>query len=250
MAAERLDGVNLRVGILDADAARVAAAFDLDPSEAREREIHVLEYLVGGSGLLTAAGATVWRAQGPRSRQVVARLWPVRRARLAPGWSAFYADSRHRLRIAQEWIGTRRILTAALTESLDLTSPAPGSDRDPAGLRASQGLLSARQRDFLNDCAGIVVPDHGLVLLGPIQEQVWALERDDLSLRIRRWRAHRLGETAGLDMIDLEVPTSAEDAPFLFPALRSLAQRNGIDPGWDLAPVASRGLAWALENRR
>jgi len=249
-AAQRLDGVDLRVGIPDADTARAAAAFGLDPFEARERQVYLLEYLPGGAGLLAGADATAWLARAPGRHEVVVRLRPARRSRLAPAWSAFYADSSHRLRIAQEWVGTRRILTASLAMSPGPAGPVPGSATDPERDRPGRGLLSARQRHFLADGARLAVPDNGLVLFGPIREQAWALDRGDLGFQVRRWTARRPDETAGLDLIDLEAPTSEADAPFLFPVLRSLAQRHGVDPGGDLSPLAIRALAWFLEHRR
>ena len=59
-AAERLDGVDLRVGVTDADTARFAVSLGLDRAGASEREIYLLEDLSGSSGLLSAAGTTAW----------------------------------------------------------------------------------------------------------------------------------------------------------------------------------------------
>lgn len=254
--AERLDGVDLRIGIPDSEAARVVAAFGLDTCEASERAIHLLENLSGGPGRLTTAGATARLVQAPGRSEVVVQLRPVRRARLGPDWSGFHSDSRHRLRIAQEWAGTQRILAASLTASIDARDPAlapalaPAPAAAPLSVRPGHGLLSARQRDFLADCAGLVVPEDRLTLLGPIQERAWMVRHTDLSLRVRRWTARRPGSTSGLDLVDLEAQTSAADAPFLFPALRSLARQHQVDTEAEVDPIPIRAVIWASARRR
>ena len=45
--------------------------------------------------------------------------------------------------------------------------------------------------------------------------------------------------------VDLEAHTSAADAPFLFPALRSLARQHETDPETDVDPIAIRAVARA-----
>jgi hypothetical protein len=247
-AAERLDGVDLRIGIPDVEVASVVAAFGLDTCEASERAIHLLDNLSGAPARLIAAGATARLERAPRRSEVVVQLWPVRRAQLGPDWSDFHSDSGHRLRIAEEWVGTQRILVAALTASL-AGDQAPVSAQTPVAVGPGRGLLSARQRNFLADCAGLAVLEDRLTLLGPIRERSWTLRRDDLSFRVRRWTAYRPGNTPGLDLVDLEAQTSAADAPFLFPALRSLARRHQVDTEAEADPIAIRAVIWASAHQ-
>jgi hypothetical protein len=248
-AAERLDGVDLRIGIPDVEVASVVTAFGLDTCEASERAIHLLDNLSGARARLIAAGATARLERAPRRSEVVVQIWPVRRAQLGPDWSDFHSDSGHRLRIAEEWVATQRILVAALTASLDAGDPAPVSAQAPVAVGPARGLLSARQRSFLADCAGLAVLEDRLTLLGPIRERSWTLRRDDLSFRVRRWTAYRPGNTAGLDLVDLEAQTSAADAPFLFPALRSLARRHQVDTEAEADPIAIRAVIWASAHQ-
>jgi hypothetical protein len=248
-AAKRLDGVDLRVGIHDADTARVAAAMGLDRARASEREIYLLEDLSGNLAPLTAAGTTAWLVQIPRGHELIVQLRPVRQAQLGPGWLGFYSDTGHRLRISEEWTANRRIMTASLTARLDAAIPALATTTDPDGTRPARGLLSAMQRDFLAR-RGLVVKDGGLRLLGPILELTWSLRRYDFDFLARRWTAHQLGRGAYLDLIDLERASVEADAPFLLPALRSLAQRQGVDPSKDVEPVVVRAMAWFLTYRR
>jgi hypothetical protein len=248
-AAKRLDGVDLRVGIHDADTARVAAALGLDRARASEREIYLLEDLSGSPGLLSAAGTTARLVQIPRGHELVVQLRPVRQAQLGPDWLGFYSDTGHRLRISEEWTADRRIMTASLTARLDAAIPALAATADPDGTRPARGLLSAMQRDFLAR-SGLVVKDGGLRLLGPILELTWRLRRYDLDFLARRWTAHERGRGTDLDLIDLERASVEADAPFLLPALRSLAQRQGVDPSGDVEPVVVRAVAWFLRYRR
>jgi len=147
-------------------------------------------------------------------------------------------------------VATHRILVAALTASLDAGDAAPVSARAPTTVWPGRGLLSARQRDFLADCAGLVVLEDRLTLVGPIRERAWTLRRDDLSFRVRRWTARRPGIIPGLDLVDLEAQTSAADAPFLFPALRSLARQHQIDTEAEVDPIAIRAMIWASAHQR
>ena len=249
-AAERLDGADLRIGVPDVEVASVVAAFGLDADEASERAIHLLENLSSAPARLTTAGATARLERAPTRCEVVVQLRPVRRAQLGPDWSDFHSGSGHQLRIAEEWAGTQRILVAALTASLDAGPPAPVPARAPVAAGPGRGLLSTRQRDFLADCAGLVAPEDRLTLLGPIRERAWTLRRDDLSFRVRRWTARRPGSTTGLDLVDLEAQTSVADAPFLFPALRSLARQHDVDTEAEVDPIAIRAVIWAAAYRR
>ncbi len=249
-AAERLDGVDLRVGIPDADTARIAAALGVDRAKATERAVHLLEDLSGSPGLLAMAGATARLVEIPRASEVVVQLRPVRRARLGPDWLGFYSDNRHRLRIAEELTTNQRIMTASLTARLDASIPALTALPDPNGTRPARGLLSAMQHDFLAVCTGRVVEDDRLELLGPILERAWRLRLYDLNFLVRRWTARRPGPSPSLDLMDLERPSSEADAPFLFPALLSLARRQGVDPGEDVDPITLRAVSWLSGHRR
>ena len=248
--AERLDGVDLRIGIPDADTARLAVSLGLDRAGGSEREAYLLEDLSGSPGLLSAAGATVRLMQIPGGHELVVQLRPVRQAQLGPDWLGFYSDARHRLRISEEWTSNQRIMTASLTARLDGAVPALAATADPDGTRPAQGLLSAMQRCFLASRTELVVNEGGLRLLGPILERAWRLRRYDLDFLVRRWTTHRLGRGIGLDLIDLEQASVEADAPFLLPALRSLAQRQGVDPSVDVEPVVVRAVAWLLRYRR
>ena len=249
-AAERLDGVDLRVGISAADTTRLAYRLALDDAGGREREVYLLEDLSGGSGLLFAADVTARLGHTREGHELAVQLRPVRQARLGPDWLGFYSDTRHRLRISEEWTSDRRIMTASLTARLDEAVPALAATADPAGARLANGLLSGTQRDFLAACAGLVIDDDGLRLFGPILERAWRLRQYDLDFLVRRWTARWLGHGAHLDLIDLERASVAADAPFLLPALRSLAQRHGVDPGEDVEPVVVRAATWLASHRR
>ena len=243
-AAERLDAVDLRIGIPDAGTARTAAALGLDRAKASERAVHLLEDFSSSPGLLATVGATARLVEIPRASDVTVQLRAVRRARLDPDWLSFYSDDRHHLQIAEEWTPDRRIMTASLTARLDAAIPALAVIPDPDGARPGHGLLSAMQRDFLASCTGLVVEDDRLTLLGPIVERAWRLRRYDFDFLVRRWTAHRPGRGADLDLIDLERASIEADAPFLLPALRSLALRQGVDPSEDVEPVVVRAVAW------
>jgi hypothetical protein len=186
-----------------------------------------------------------------RASEVIVQLRPVRRARLGPDWLGFYSDIRHRLRIAEERTANQRIMTASLTARLNAASTALTARHDPDGARPAGGLLSALQREFLAVCTGVETEDDRLTLLGPIVERCWRLRRYDLDFLVRRWTAPQLGRGTGLDMMDLERPSSEADAPFLLPALRSAAHRQGTDTGEDVDPVAIRAVAaWISLHRR
>jgi hypothetical protein len=249
-AAERLDGVDLRIGVQDVEAPRVVAAFGLDIRDARERAIYLLENLSGTPDRLKPANPTARLECGPGRCEVVVQLRPVRRARLGPDWSGFRSGSGHRLRIAEEWSGTQRLLAASLTAVLDPGDMTQGSANVPLTVGPGHGLLTDRQRDFLADCAGLAVRDDRLTTLGPIQERAWTLIYSDLSFCVRRWTSHGPGYPRGLDLVELEAQTSAADAPFLFPALRSLARQHQVDTEAEVGPIAVRAAIWAATRRR
>jgi hypothetical protein len=243
--AERLDGVDLRIGIPDADVASVIAALGLDTCEPGERAVHLLEDLSSDPARLMTAGATARLQCAAGRREVVVQLRPARRARLGPPWAGFRSGQGHRLRITEEWVAAQRVLVAALTASLGTGEPGQVPARDPVTAEPGGGLLSARQAGFLADCAGLTAPGDRLMMIGPIRERVWTLRRDDLRFRVRRWTAHSRGGTRALDLADLEARTSAADAPFLFPALRSLARQHLVDTEAEAGPLAIRALIWA-----
>lgn len=246
--AERLDGVDLRIGIPDAAVASVIAAFGLDTREPVERVIQLLENRPSTPARLMAAGVTA-RLECSLSRcEVVVQLRAARRARLGPHWAGFYSGSGHRLRLTEEWVATQRILVAALTAPLDTWDPASIPAHAPVAAGSGRGLLSARQRKFLADCAGLVVLEDQLMMLGPIRERAWTLRHGDLQFRVRRWTAGLPGSTPPLDLVDLEAQTSAADAPFLFPALRSLARQHQVDTEAAANPMAVRAPISAWVN--
>ena len=260
-AVERLDGVDLRIGIPDTDVADVVAAFGLDQRGVRERVIHLVGNFPDVPARRAVAGTTAWLQRTPRTFEVLVQVRHVRRALLGPDWSAFRSDAVNRLRIAEEWMATQHILVAACTAFLDGGHPALATARTlatastpvmittPAAVRLGGELLSGRQRDFLADCAGLVVPEDRLTLVGPIRERTLALRHGDLSFRVRRWTAAARGGAGRLDLVDLEAPASAADAPFLFPALRSLARQHQIDTEAEAEPIVIRGLAWASAHQ-
>jgi len=242
--AERLDGVDLRIGIPDGDVAGVIAAFGLDTCEPSERAIHLLETPPGTPAQLTPAGAAARLECTPGRCEVVVQLRPARRARLGPRWAGFRSGQGHRLRITEEWVATRRVLVAALTASPAADGPAADPAGAPVSAEPGRGRLSARQLDFLADCAGLTLPQNRLMMTGPIREQAWTLRHDELRFRVRRWTAHRSGGTRDLDLADLEAQASPADAPFLFPALRALARQHLVDTEAEASPLAVRALAW------
>jgi len=247
--AERLDGVNLRIGIPDASVANVIAGFGLDAWEASESAIHLLEDLSGTPAQQTNMSATAWLRRSPSRSQVIVQLRPARRARLGRPWAGFRAEHGHRLQITEEWGAAQRILVATLTASLGLGEPAAVPALARVTARPARGLLSATQIAFLADCAGLTVLEDQLIMVGPIRERAWTLRRDDLDCRVRRWTAHRRGKARSLDLADLEAPTSPADAPFLFPALRSLARRHLVDTDAETGPMPVRALLWASARR-
>jgi hypothetical protein len=244
---ERLDGVDLRIGIPDAAVASVIGASGFDTGEPSERVIHLLENLPGGSPRLVAAGVTARLECSLGRCEVVVEVRSAGRARLGPDWTRFYSGTGHRLRLAEEWVATQRTLVAALTASLDDWDAASTPARAPVTTESARGLLSARHLEFLASCAGLTVLEDQLMLLGPIRERAWTRRHGDLHFRVRRWTAGLPGRARLLDLVDLEAQTSAADAPFLFPALRSLARQHQVDTEEEISPMAVRALisAWA-----
>ena len=247
-AAKRLDGADLRVGVPEADSTRVASALRLDRAGASEREIYLLEDLSARPGRMAAAGVTARLVQIPWGHELVVQLRPSGHTELGPSWLGFYSDATHRLRISEEWTASQRVMTASLTARLDAAAPALAATTDPDGTRPARGLLSAMQRDFMATRPGLVVRDGVLRLLGPILERAWRRRRYDLDFLVRRWTARQRGR-ADLDLIDLERVSVEADAPFLLPALRSLAQRQGVDPSQDVEPVVVRAVSWFSDYR-
>lgn len=245
--AERLDGVILRVGIPDADVTHVIEAFGLDGREPSERAIHLVENLSTGSAGLMTAGANAWLERTASRSRVSVQLRPARRARLSSTWARFHSDQGHRLLVTEEWVAAQRILVATLTAPHEPGEPAAIAAHAMVTAEPVRRLLSAMQLSFLADCAGLRVLRDPLVLVGPIREQVWAMRRNDLGVRIRRWTARGGGQARALDRADLESRASPMDAPFLFPALRSLARQYQVDPDSETSPLTAQALIWASD---
>jgi len=260
-AVDRLDGVDLRIGVPDTDVPTVVAALGLDRRGARERVIHLLGNFPDVAARHAVAGTTAWPERPSRTFEVLVQVRPVRRTQLGPVWSAFRSDVVHRLRIAEEWMATQHVLVAMCTAYLDagrlgpaaagapVTASTPVMVTTSATARPGLEVPTSRQRDFLADCAGLVVPEDQLTLVGPIRERTLTFRHDDLSFCVRRWTARAAGGVGRLDLVDLEAQASAADAPFLFPALRSLARRHQVDTEAEVDPIMIRGLTWASAHQ-
>ena len=223
MASDRLDAIRLRIGVESgqtADALRVLGSGHPNLSQDR---VYLLDQPASPSAL-DQSGVTVMMRVFAEAHRLVVQVRYVSRTRLTARWAEFRKRDDETLTIEEERDRVRRVLTASL-------SSAQGN---PSILLTNQDLapadvLSARQRDFLDDCSVLRLRDLPVRLLGPITVHSWSEFIAGLETTASRW-THNDPGGLGFDALVVCCRTTPDRAALTLSMLASGLRALGIDP--------------------
>jgi len=166
----RLDGVEIKVSLGRPQVARALDALGLGENGER-RNIAFLEDNTVGMALPLFHQGIVLRVRqidGERGDSTV-KLRPCRRSQLTESWLSKNEGDGWKLRVEEDWAGSRRVLAASCVA--DLPAGRIGSVR--AGNESMRRLFNEGQERFLSDCAGMQINLNALTLLPPITALRW-----------------------------------------------------------------------------
>ncbi|MFC8043397.1 hypothetical protein [Nocardia sp. NPDC057353] len=151
----------------------------------------------GQDGALALLGnGIVIRLRSGDLDDLTVRLRPCRRSQLMGRWARPFTDTETEYRIADDWCGQRRALTASV---LGVRPPGSLAEVARSGV-AVTSLLNSAQRQFLVTCTRPGVAFDHLEPVGPIAATRWTGVRfGDLELDVERWTA------AGTDLLELAI---------------------------------------------
>jgi hypothetical protein len=232
---ERLDAVNIRIGLAHAQSERAVEALGLQSATPSRSALHLIDYRPGSaSSSLASAGVTIAVRDWSDRRLLTVQVRHIRQAQLYPRWAAFYRRDGETLRVEEERDSSRRVLAASFCASRErLTQALTG-----AGLRLPD-LLTPRQWSFLQDCAPGHPQPAPLEPFGPIAVLSWKVSLDRIDATVSLWRLPAEDGTT-LDLMEVSRRTLPAEAGFRYPALAASIRRLGLDP--------DGGIPW-LETR-
>ena len=166
----RLDGVEIKVSLGNRHVARALEVLDLGGNGEPRRIGFIEDATVGVELPLFHQGVVL------RVRQVedgdddaTVKLRPCRRSQLAESWLGAEKGEGWKLRVEQDWAGSRRALAVSCVAELPPQRIAAAWDgKEPVGR-----LFNGGQWRFLSDCAGMPINLDALTLLPPIEATRW-----------------------------------------------------------------------------
>jgi hypothetical protein len=165
-----LNGVEIKVSLGRRQVARALDALGLGGNGER-RSIGFLEDTTVGLVLPLFHQGIVLRVrhvEGGRDDSTV-KLRPCRRSQLTESWLGEEEGDGWKLRVEEDWAGTRRVLAASCVA--DFPGGRIASVR--AGAEPVRRLFNEGQERFLSDCAGMPINLDALTLLPPITAIRW-----------------------------------------------------------------------------
>jgi hypothetical protein len=118
------------------------------------------------------------------------KLRPCRRSQLAESWLGAEKGDGWKLRVEEDWAGTRRALAASCVADLPQRRIAAAWEgKEPVGR-----LFNGGQWRFLSDCAGMPINLDALTLLPPVEAARWEEVRvqDVEDVVVERWTIDEL----------------------------------------------------------
>jgi hypothetical protein len=222
----RLDAVEIKVTFDGAQVSRCLEAFSLG-SNGRQRNIYFCEDVISSVSTSTPLLnlGVVLRAREKHGNGVdsTIKLRPCRRSQLTDHW-LHSTDETAALKIEADWAGTRRVLAASCTAD----RPDRTIAQVRAGAKALRSLFSAKQEQFLTDCAGIRVNLGVLTLLGPVTATRWGpfhttAPDPELDVVAERW----VVEDA-LDFLELSIRVDPATANVTKMTFEKLIRHRGL----------------------
>jgi hypothetical protein len=166
----RLNGVEIKVSIGGPEVATALDALGLG-GNGQQRRIGFIEDSTVGVVLPLFHQGVVLRVRqvdGDEDDSTV-KLRPCRRSQLTERWLGEKRGDGWKLRVEEDWAGSRRVLAASCVS--DLPQGRIASAR--AGTDPVRRLFTEGQRRFLSDCAGIQINLDALTLLPPVTATRW-----------------------------------------------------------------------------
>jgi hypothetical protein len=244
----RLDSVNIRIGLTDAQTGQAVEALGLRSIRPSRSTLHLLDYRPGSAGSsLASAGITISVSDCGAESLTTVRVRHVRRRSLYPRWAAFYGRGAEMLLVEEERGSSRRVLAASFIVRYEHAVPALAG----ADLRLTD-LLTPRQWSFMHDCAPRPPQPGPLDPFGPIPVVSWTISLDRIDATVSRWRlpAAPGGTEPALDLAEVSRRSLPAEAGFLFPALAASMRQRGLDPDGDVPWLEMRAAQWLVGSAR
>jgi hypothetical protein len=166
----RLDGVEIKVSLGRTEVAPALDRLGLGGG-GQPRGIGFIEDSTVGAALPLFHHGIVLRVRqnDGRDHDATVKLRPCRRSQLTESWLGEEEGDGWKLRVEEDWAGTRRVLAASCVSDL----PRGRIAAVRAGTEPVRRLFSAGQERFLSDCAGMPINLDALTLLSPVAATRW-----------------------------------------------------------------------------
>jgi hypothetical protein len=202
----RLNGVEIKVSLAESEVEKAVRALHLD-EDGKHRSIGFIEDNTVGASLPLFRQGIVLRVrqmedEGDDEDDSTVKLRPCRWSQLTSDWLDKEAGDGWKLRVEQDWAGTRRVLAASCVSDLPEGRIASVRNEEEPPVRR---LFSEGQEQFLSDCAGMQINLDALTLLPPIAATRWEdVEIDDVKdIVVERWKV------GNLDFLELSLKKDA-----------------------------------------
>jgi len=236
----RLNGVEIKVSLSDRQVAKALEALELGGNGQPRRIGFIEDTTVGVELPLFHQGIVL------RVRQIedgdddsTVKLRPCRRSQLAEGWLGADKGDSWKLRVEEDWAGTRRVLAASCVADLPQRRIATAREgKEPVG-----GLFNGGQQRFLSDCAGIPINLDALTLLPPVEATRWKEIRvqDVEDVVVERWTIDEL------DFLELSAKKdTVEEAREAQARLEQAVGALGLERDEEHASKTERVLAYLV----
>jgi hypothetical protein len=200
----RLDGVEVKVSIGGPDVAAAVAALGLGPGGG-PRGIGFIEDATVGMVLPLFHQGVVLRVRQVEGEEgdATVKLRPCRRSQLTASWLDQKKGAGWKLRVEEDWAGTRRVLAASNVADLEQDLIAAVL----AGTEPVHRLFTDGQQRFLSDCVRMPLNLDALTLLPMVTATRW----DDVEVKgvkdvvAERWRID------DLDFLELSLKKDGVD---------------------------------------
>jgi hypothetical protein len=168
----RLDGVEIKVSLAGANVTTALEALKIDPaSDPHRRRVGFIEDVTVGHDLPLLQCGIVLRVRefGDEDGDSTVKLRPCRRSQLTRAWIDKRDGDGWRLRVEEDWAGTRHVLAVSCVSDL----PSGRIDASATGREPLRRLFNDGQERFLSECGSARVNLDALTLLPLIDTSRW-----------------------------------------------------------------------------
>jgi hypothetical protein len=244
----RLNGVEIKVSLAESEVQKAVRALHLG-EDGKRRSIGFIEDKTVGASLPLFRQGIVLRVremedEGDDEDDSTVKLRPCRWSQLTSDWLDKEAGDGWKLRVEQDWAGSRRVLAASCVSDLPegRIASVRNEEKPPA-----RRLFSEGQEQFLSDCAGMRINLDALTLLPPIAATRWEdVEIDDVKdIVVERWKV------GNLDFLELSLKKDAvEEAKEAQAELELAMTRLGLERDDEQKSKTEQVLAYLARLER